>query len=381
MRYDRAADPLIAAARAAAPLAAEHAHASETARTLAPPVAEAVIAAGFPGYFAPVAHGGAAGTFTGLLDAVAALGEGCTSAAWCASVVASAGRMTAYLPAAGQEAVWHKGPDTVVSAGLVPSGTAERGPGGWRLNGTWPYVSAVDFSDWTLVAARARTPEGQQVRIFAVPRTDYRIEDTWFTVSLRGTGSNSVVLDDVLVPDELSVPLDVLLAGPAPESDAACHQVPLKAGNGLTLAAPLLGATRGALRRWSHLVQGKLAGPAGAISGAQDAGPFEQLLARAEGETDAAQLLLERVARTTDEGPYSALDSARNGRDSALAADLLASVVDRLLRTAGTRAQAEGEELQRRWRDVNCGAGHSGLQFAPLAGTYARLRTATPDAV
>ncbi|MFF7726129.1 hydrolase [Streptomyces sp. NPDC008001] len=372
-----AAPTLLEAAAAAAPLAAAHAAAAEADRRLSRPVVDAVVAAGFSSHFAPAALGGAAGTFAELLDASAALGEGCASAAWFASVIASAGRLTAYLPQEGREGVWAKGPQTVVVAGLMPSGSAERAPGGdWRVTGSWNYVSGVDFSDWMLVAARTGE-EGTGVRVLAVPRTDYSVTETWQVIGMRGTGSNTAVLDEVLVPGAYTVPLDVLLAGLAPGAEADCHRVPMKAANGVTLGGPLLGATRGALRRWRELVAAKLAAPAGAISGGSDHGTFEQLLARAEGETDAAGLLLERVARTTDTGAVDALGTARNGRDCALAAEMLATVSDRLLRSAGTRAQAEGEELQRRWRDVNCGAGHSGLQFPAAAGAYARLLNAS----
>ncbi|GAB2943100.1 hydrolase [Streptomyces heilongjiangensis] len=379
---ERTVSPLVTAAAAAAPLAARYAREADTERRLSRPVVEALIEAGFTSHFAPREAGSVAGGFADLLAAVAVLGEGCTSAAWCASVTASAGRLTAYLPPAGREAVWEKGPQTVVSAGLIPAGSAERVPGGWLVSGTWPYVSAVDFSDWTLVAARV--PGGEDVapavRVLAVPSADLAVEDTWRTAGLRGTGSNSAVLDRVLVPEERSVPLEVLLDGTARDSPACCHRVPLKAGNGLTLAAPLLGAARGALTRWRELVDGRLGAAGGGITAAPEAGPFEQQLARAEGEIDAAGLLLERVARSVDAGARSALGSARNGRDCALAADMLAATVDRLLRTAGTRAQAEEEGLLRRWRDVSGGAGHSGLQFATAAGAYARLLGGAPSA-
>ncbi|MDT9680665.1 hydrolase [Streptomyces sp. TRM76323] len=364
---------LASAARDVAPLAAAHAATAEERRRLHPAVAEALIAAGFPHHFAPDLPGRSPGTFTGLLEAVAVLGEECASAAWVASVTASAGRMTAHLPAEGRAAVWEKGAGTVVVAGLMPAGTAQRVPGGWRVRGEWAYVSGVDFADWTLVAARTEEAGRTAVRVLAVPRADHAVVDSWFVIGMRGTGSHTVVLDDVVVPDERSVPLEVVLRGEASEGSAPCHRVPLKAGNGLTLAAPLLGAARGALRRWRELTGAKLAAPGGAISGGPDPGPYEQVLARAEGELDAVELLLGRAARVVDRGGVTAVETARNARDCALAAERLAAVVDGLLRTAGTRGQAEAEALQRHWRDVNCGAGHSGLQWAPAASAYARL--------
>ncbi|GHA77915.1 hydrolase [Streptomyces termitum] len=364
---------LTTAARGMAPLAAAHAPAAEERRRLHPEVAEALTDAGFPHHFAPGPPGHSPGTFAELVEAVAVLGEECASAAWVASVTASAGRMTAHLPPEGRAAVWEKGPGTVVVAGLMPAGTAERVPGGWRVRGEWAYVSGVDFADWTLVAARTREADHPTVRVLAVPRADHAVVDAWSVVGLRGTGSHTVVLEDVVVPDERSVPLASVLRGDAEGASAPCHRAPLKAGNGLTLAAPLLGAARGALRRWRELTAAKLAAPGGAISGGPDPGPYEQALARAEGELDAVGLLLGRAAGVVDRGAVSGLETARNARDCALAAERLAGVVDGLLRTAGTRGQAEAEPLQRHWRDVNCGAGHSGLQWAPAASAYARL--------
>ncbi|MFJ9430298.1 hydrolase [Streptomyces sp. NPDC101490] len=366
--------PLLPAARAMAPLAAEHSAAAEERRRLHPAVAEALIAAGFPRHFAPDLPDRSPGTFTGLVEAVAALGEGCASAAWVASVTASAGRLTAHLPEQGRAAVWEKGEGTVVAAGLMPSGTARQVPGGWRVRGEWAYISGVDFADWTLLAARTEEAGRPNVRVFAVPRADHTVVDAWFVIGMRGTGSHTVVLDDdVVVPDERSVPLAAILRGRPAAADAPCHRMPLKAGNGLTLTAPLLGAARGALGRWRELTGAKLAAPGGAISDGPGPVPYEQAFSRAEGELDAVELLLGRAAGVVDRGGVTSVETARNARDCALAAERLATVVDGLLRTAGTRAQSEAEALQRHWRDVNCGAGHSGLQWAPAASAYARL--------
>jgi 3-hydroxy-9,10-secoandrosta-1,3,5(10)-triene-9,17-dione monooxygenase len=48
-------------------------------------------------------------------------------------------------------------------------------------------------------------PEGDmkvpEMRTFLLPRSDYRIEDTWHVAALRGTGSNDVVVDGAFVPE------------------------------------------------------------------------------------------------------------------------------------------------------------------------------------
>ncbi|MFF9024875.1 acyl-CoA dehydrogenase family protein [Streptomyces eurythermus] len=360
------------AVREAVETAAKHAAASEAERRLPAEVVAPVLAAGFARHFVPARWGGSAGTFRALLPAVAAIAEGCTAAAWFASLAASVGRLAAHLPLEGQAELWRDGPDTPLVGALAASGTAERVPGGWRVSGQWPYVSGADSSAWALVCARAVDGERQEPRFFAVPRASYALRDSWFNVGLRGTGSNTLFLDGVTVPGTRSVALADLLAGEAPDAEAPCHRVPMKAANGLTLTAPLLGAARGALRHWSGLVRGKLQAPAAVVTGAVDRTPFELMLARADGEVDAAALLLERVAEVVDRGTVDPLLTARNGRDCALAADLLAGAVDRLLRSSGSRGQSDTEPLQRFWRDINAGAGHSGLQFPPAASALVR---------
>nr|WP_212808393.1 hypothetical protein [Micromonospora endophytica] len=88
-----------------------------------------------------------------------------------------------------------------------------------------------------------------------------------------------------------------------------------------------------------ELVAGKLKGPAAAISGGINRSVYELTLARADGELDAVELLLRRVAEVADRGDPGPVLTVRNGRDCALAADLLAGVVDRLIRSSGSRGR------------------------------------------
>ncbi|MBA6437029.1 hydrolase [Streptomyces sp. GMR22] len=363
--------------RETAVLAAKRAAGAETERRLTPDVVESVIGAGFARHLVPARWGGSAGGFAELLQAVVRLGESCTSTAWFASLAAGVARLAAYLPLAGQHDIWAQGPDTIVVGALAPMGSAEPVSGGWRVRGRWSYVSGVGHSRWALVCARVVSATAQP-RFFAVPRASYGIVDTWFNTGMRATGSNTLTLDDVFIATTHSVALDELTTGLAPEAKAPCHRVPLKAANGLTLAAPLLGAARGALGRWTSLERAKREAPAASVSGAPDRTAYELTQARAEAEIDAAELLLERAAGVADSGRADPLLAARNARDCSLAAEMLAVAVDRLLRSAGSRGQSETEDLQRFWRDVNSGAGHAALQFPAAAAAYVRLLADVP---
>lgn len=362
-----------AAVAALADLAADGATEAEAQRRLDPGVIQAMLDAGFARWFVPAGWGGqaAAATFAELVDAVVELGTRCPATAWCASLTASLGRMAAFLPEEGQAELWADGPDPLIVGALVPLGRAEPAGGGWRLTGRWPFVSAIDFSDWALVCGMA----GAEARFFAVPRSAYEIEDTWFNVGMRATGSNTLIIDDVVVPASMSFRRDDLAAGRAVGSTAACHAVPLRAANGLSFAAPVLGAARGALQSWSGYVASKLArAPDGKGVAPGDGGrsAFESTLARAGGEIDAAELLLGRVADLADQGAVPDPVIAQNTRDCALAVDMLVTAVDRLFRSAGTTGQSATNALQRFWRDANVAATHVVLKFEPAAALYAR---------
>ncbi|MFD8573395.1 hydrolase [Streptomyces sp. NPDC059639] len=348
-----------------AKFASQQAESAERDRRLSAEAVEAVLDAGFARHFVPRRWAGDEGTFASLLQAVSVVGQGCTSMAWAASLTASLSRMAAYLPQQGRATLWADGPDTLIVGALMPLGRARRTDDGWQVSGTWPYVSVVDHADWALVCA-VTTETVPRARFFALPRGSFRTDDTWTSMGMRGTGSNSLTAQEVWVADHLSFDRDTLVAGPAEGAEAACHRVPLKAVNGLCFAAPALGAARGALAVWSETTAPRFVSSSGGLSPSA-----ATVLARSSGEIDAAALLLERVARAADQEEVSALTTTRSGRDCALAAELAVSAVDRLFAAAGTRAHQDGAPLQRHWRDVHTAAGHVVLAFDPAAEAYA----------
>nr|UUG47320.1 pigment protein [Amycolatopsis sp.] len=360
------ADGLVTAAEAVRKIAAEHATESEQTRRPAPEVVAAIAEAGFARHFVPARWGGAGGTFADLLAAVTTVGQGCISAAWCAALYATLSRMAVHLPVEGQEEVWAGGPDTLVVGAITPSGQASAVPGGWRLSGVWPFTSAAGHADWVLAANI--TPGGGGLRYFAVPRSEYTVADTWFTVGMRGTGSNDIVLENVFVPEHRSFAGENLWQGRA-ESAEPRHNIPFKAVNGLSFVAPALGAVRAALGHWSTVIAAKseITGKA-----TKDRVTVQLALARAAAEVDAAQLLLERAAEAADRAPVTPDTLVRSSRDFAVAADFLVAAVDRIFRAGGARGQRENDVVQRAWRDVTCAAGHVALQFEANGSAYAK---------
>lgn len=357
---------LLPGAEQLATLATKYAIESDASRALRPAVVDGLVTAGFARHFVPAAQGGADGSFTELVDAVATVAAGCASAAWVGAVLAGASRMGAYLPAQGQAELWADGADTVVAGALSPSGRAERDGNGWRLRGEWPYTSGIDFSDWVLACAVA---DDRKPWFFALPKPSFRVEDTWFTVGMRATGSNTLVVDDVFIPEHRGFPRDRMFAGRPEGSTARCHTVPLRLVSGLLFASPALGAAEGALRAWTDWIATKREHNG---QPARDQAAPQLVLARADGEIKAARLLLARAAGIADHGPQDRLAPARNARDACLAVEFLVSAVDRLFAASGTRGQSATSPIQRAWRDVHCAATHVALRFDTAGSEYAK---------
>jgi len=357
-------DAVLDAARVAGRNAAD----SDASGRIAPGTVEALAAAGFPGCFVPKRWGGAGATLDAVTRAVAAVGEGCASAAWIASLWAYNGRFGAYLPAEGQDEVWAKGPDTRLVSSMVAAGVAAApAEGGWTVSGSWLYVSGVEFADWALVSSALPRPGDRSIRVFAVPRDSFTHKETWSTLGMRATGSHTLVVDEAFVPEYRTFLWDDMRRGilPGPGTNAQC--APLFSVNGLTFAAPILGAARGAL----HLAEEHLAGkPSAPRAAARESSLIA--FARAAGEIDAASLLLSRVAETADLGRLGEGLAERSHRDSTLAVQLLVGATDRLFQVTGTRGHATSHGMQHIWRDVHAAASHAALQFEPAALGYAR---------
>lgn len=344
---------LAATARRDAPRAEEW-------RRLTPDVAAAISAAGFPRHFVPRRWGGAAGEFAALVAGASAVAEACGSAGWCAALYAAHGRLAAYLPAEGQYEIWGPGPDVRIAAAVVPpQGTASAYDGGWLLDGEWRPASGVDHADWVLLASWTHGETGPEHRIFAVPRTELSVVDTWHSSGLRGTGSNTVTADGVRVPDHRSFTLGTLLR---PQTDAArCHTVPYPMVAALIFAAPLLGIARGALRAWT----------AERIDAPSPHPATHTVLAQTSAQIHSAGLLLGSAAERADHAEITPLAVAESRRDAVTAAALCREAVDTLFRASGMRAQSPDSALQRAWRDVTAAAGHGALDTDAAAQAYA----------
>jgi two-component flavin-dependent monooxygenase len=367
---------LLAPAPAAA-VASLGAAEAEQERHISARTARALTEAGFARHFVPRTWGGGEGGFAELFDATVEVAGSCASAGWCGVLWAGHGRFAAFLPEEGQRDLWGRTPDVRISAAVIPpTGSAEPEADGWRVGGRWRFASGVDHADWVLVAAPERQADadaggGARALVFAVPRAEVEVIDSWNSVGLRGTGSHEIALDGVFVPRRRSFEMAAMMSGDATPGRPVPYAAPAQLVGGVLLVAVALGAARRALRLWSELVLGKAA--SGAASAAV---PVWEAFARSSAELDAAGLLLREVARRADVDPRAEGAVAHGQRDAAVGAELVVAAVDRLFRTGGSHGSDATGDFQRAWRDVHTATGHAALRLGPAAEAYARVGTA-----
>lgn len=87
---------------------------------------------------------------------------------------------------------------------LSSNGDATREEGGFRVSARKAFASACPVGDLLVTSAPFVDPhDGPVVLHFAVPLNapGVRLEEDWHTLGMRGTGSHTVVLENVFVPD------------------------------------------------------------------------------------------------------------------------------------------------------------------------------------
>ena len=193
-----------------------------------------------------------------FFHSVIEIASACPSTAWVLAVLSVHPFDFAHWSLAAQGELYRDDPKTLVSSSYSPQGVATTVPGGYRLHGRWRSSSGVDHCRWVVVGARVDDPNSPHVRHVLVPLSDVEIVDDWFVLGLAGTGSKSVVMDNVFVPEHRTMDQDAIVAGGGP--GLAVNTNPIFTlprwlvylGPG---AAPAIGAAKGAYAEYKRQVR------------------------------------------------------------------------------------------------------------------------------
>jgi 3-hydroxy-9,10-secoandrosta-1,3,5(10)-triene-9,17-dione monooxygenase len=213
---------LLDEAHALIPTLAERAAATNAARDVPPETIADFHRTGILRIIQPRRFGGLQLRFSLFSRIVELITEGCASSGWVYAVLGEHQWLLASYPLQAQIDVWGDDPRALASSSLAPRATATRTAGGWRLSGQYSFSSGSTHARWAIIGAFLGQPgDPAAIAYLLVPFTDIEIIDDWHVLGLAGTGSRSLLLRDVFVPDHRCVLLSELLAGTAP--GAAVH--------------------------------------------------------------------------------------------------------------------------------------------------------------
>ena len=361
------ADDVLARIRELAPLIRNNAAEQERNRRVSDETITALKEAGAFRIAVPRRYGGLETSLRTMLDVSAAVAEADGGTAWVVALSNVNAWATGLQPRQAVDEIFANGPDTVIAGVIAPSGTARKVKGGYRVSGTWHYSSASLHADWTAGGVYVVDDNDEPIdqAMALIPKADFRIEDTWYVAGMRSSGSNTIIAEDVFVPEHRLASMIPALAGRylADHPDSAFYRSALGPMLVMILVGPQLGLGRAAL----ELVTRKASTKALAYTSfhrQSDSVAFQMMLAEAALKIDTAHLHAYRAAddvqRYAELGEYpDVVARARVRGDAAVALNSITEAINILLNAHGSGSFADVNAMQRIWRDSSVAARHA----------------------
>lgn len=195
---------LIERARALAPMLAERAFDADRDGRVLPETIQAIADAGLYRVLQAKRWGGYELDPRVFYSVQMELAKGCMSTAWMYGVLGVHPWQLALFPEQAQQDVWAQDNSVRIASTYMPTGKATPVEGGYRFSGRWGFSTGTEHCDWIFLGGLLPKKDGSgalEHTTFLLPKSDYRIEENWDVLGLRGTGSHDIIVDDVFVPE------------------------------------------------------------------------------------------------------------------------------------------------------------------------------------
>jgi len=282
------------------------------------------------------------------------------SVGWCLSIANSIGLIAPYLDIAIARTIFG-GPRATCAWGPPNDCTGKAVPGGYRVTGQWSFASGCRHSSWMGAHGNVVEPDGSlrlnrfgrpTLRTWLFPTERATLIDTWDTIGLRGTASDSYRVDDLFVAEEFSSTRE------DPElrrEPGRLYAFPQQTMYSVGISAVALGLARGMLDAFIELACRKT--PRGTVRLA-DSGVVQAEIAKCEARLGAARAYLcdtiGEIYQTADS--VAPIDIPARGRvrlAGTHAISTAVSVADYTYKAAGVDAIFPGSPFMRRFRDIH----------------------------
>ena len=354
------------------PLIAAHSAEGERARRVPATVVQAMKDAGLVRMMTPKSVGGLELdpiTSARVFEEIARFDS---AASWILQAANSGDFYCARLPDEGAEEIYADGPDNMIALSVHPPMKATPVEGGYRVSGQSHLGSGIHDADWIMVLVQ---PAGaERLRGAFLSKRDVTVVDSWDSMGMRGTDSNTATVADAFVPTTRTWPLEPTFE-PGRHFAGPLYRYP-SLGEGIVVLSPVaLGVTRLAIDEFKRLALGKT--PFMSATSLSERPTAQMALGKAEGVLSAARSFFYTTATEAWKRTLAGQASTREEKGKLMlsAVHLMQScveAVDHICGAAGTSGVYRRSPLERAFRDVHT-ARHHGWVSETRYGTYGQI--------
>jgi alkylation response protein AidB-like acyl-CoA dehydrogenase len=324
---------------------------------------------GFTRAFQPKKYGGLEISISQFADCVAALAGACASTSWAASLLATHSHQLALFSEKLQEEVWGEDSAATLSSSVAPFGKIEEVEGGIIINGDMTWSSGSDHAEWAILGflrSGAEVDPAPHTHFAVVPRDQYKILDDWDAAGMKGSGTKTLEVRDVFVPNYRIESSKALMEGKSSGyglyPDSEIYFAPYRPYFACGFAAISLGIAERMVEWFLTKSQGRVRAYTGAKVG--QAIPAYMRLAESKHQVLAARAFLEKswldLSEQSKKKVLPTVDQITHWRtDQAYAVKMCIAAVDRLFEASGGSAWFCSNEAQRLFRDSHMTGAHA----------------------
>nr|WP_232066179.1 acyl-CoA dehydrogenase family protein [Bacillus sp. KH172YL63] len=228
--------------------------------------------------------------------------------------------------------------------GGLPETKAVKAEGGWTLTGRKSFTSMARMLDYSLVSATLDDTDEKGFFLVDHTREGVSVEETWDTISMKGTGSDDLVLKDVSLPDSALVERDSAQGKKGDLPKAWLLHIPA------CYIGVAIAARNEAIRFAKEYSPNSLPGPI------KDVPEVQRKIGEMELELFKARQILYSVADKWDKEPDKRQHMAAElASVKHIVTNSAFQIVDTAMRIVGAKSLFRSSPMQRYYRDVRAG--------------------------
>lgn len=284
------------------------------------------------------------------------------SAAWLTYLYTIHNIFIAFLPSATRDKL--AGSEKMMADTLAPLGRAEVVEGGFRFSGEWHFTSGVLNSDWVGLGLFVQLPDMDRPEWVAalIETSSATVLNNWDTFGLRGTGSNTVQVDNVFVPWDHVIRLEQAIANRYPldehDEEYAYYGLPFNSTFSIGFSLAALGGAKRIVDEYKKLTENRLRMNFGKTGNQTPQG--QRVLAEMKMDLFTAEALLEKYVQLCEayKEDQTVTNGAELGAYRVKIVSLCYNIATRAFANLGGTILSNENPLQRTIKDVMSVATH-----------------------